>query len=1320
MTGEQKDRRRYLRLAIHQSATLVFSGTSITCEIRDYCRAGLYLVFAEEEMARAQARLQQGSSLQVRFFLGEGLEARHLVIDGRAARVAPASAGVQVEAMPESTFQALQSASAVQPTAPASQGGKDLGGEDSQTLQQECTRRFSAFLDAVLQDFFPQAAAKLLDAGYEVTYLEQPRYVFGARELEKRRAQIQDAFFASIRQALQGEGQAQQEVELPAFSVSELSLVDENEFDDWLHMTSVSNRLEMEFQELLTGIEKRFGLLVGYPIDRKTNPFGPAAICRALQDGIMGLDLSLPMRGVLYKVWGSILVQHLAGFYEQLRDVLRPVQLAPPAKKATQGDRAPVPAAPTAPSVLEGGPTLPEAGESAGRAERDEVAENLAKLFRQMQAAGPVAADAADYNLDRLLAAADQMSSRRGGAGYDWPRASTAARRRAPRLGYDAGGLSRLTAALQQAGVQARPGQGPAAATPQAAAGLPQASLDEMVSVIDALPLEQLAAGGSGTGPSLAEQVTQQLARAGGGERRIAPAYRQTLDVAASLFNKARTEHVPPSEIEFLLKRLERPLLKLALKDGSFIDSLDHPARAVVNLLDQFAIAADDRGKFFDPKLLRFLSMLVDRICSQGKEDVAVFEDVRDRLEQILPPLRQARRNRVYRLQEACEGRERIRTAREQVNAALDERLAGRSVPALLMRLLDTGWRQYLVLLQMRQEPGVGAWNQALAVLDQLDSHLSTDPSLWPGYEDEALALQREVERRLAMVNADAAQLSGLLEDLAMALVPGEERASLLAEVVAIPPSKAPLSTAEQPRIDAQNALLQRLKVGDWWDFQLDGRWLAMQLIWMNQASASCAFANRSATHRLELDLGELARQVEADLIRQDREQELPLLERSEYALFDDSYRRLIHVSHHDPITGLINRSGFMQQLRNLASPERLDRKHALCLLEFDQCRVVYNACGAEAGDTLLRDLAAELLTKLRPGDLLAAFASESFALFLPDREESAAVRFADDLLRQLKDYRFHHGNETYSMGLNIGLAQYSPSQLTLDEAVRHADSACQTAKSQGRNRVQVYAASDVQLRTQESLLEWAGRIDRILERDGLSLRCQMVMPIGSDPKLLPYYEVLLGIRGEAGENVQPMLFIPAVERWQRAHEIDLWVLRGSFDWIRCHREFIDQTGGFSINLSALSLTNSEIIAYLHEELGRADLPTDKIAFEITETTAIGSYDGAQEFIRQIRRYGCRFALDDFGSGFASYSHLKNLHLDTLKIDGSFVKEIGHSQTDFAMVKSMNDIGHSLGLKTVAEYVESPLILGKLREIGVDYAQGYAIHKPAPIQELLG
>src|SRR3569833_2790189 len=242
--------------------------------------------------------------------------------------------------------------------------------------------------------------------------------------------------------------------------------------------------------------------------------------------------------------------------------------------------------------------------------------------------------------------------------------------------------------------------------------------------------------------------------------------------------------------------------------------------------------------------------------------------------------------------------------------------------------------------------------------------------------------------------------------------------------------------------------------------------------------------------------------------------------------------------------------------------------------------------------------------------------------------------------------------------------------------------------------------------------MDWAGRIDSFRKGSGLHLRCQQVMPLVGGNTRRPFYEALLGIEGEGRVESLPGHFIPAVERLQRAHEVDIWVMRNVFEWIAANRSEFASVGGFAINLSATSLSNPEVMRYLQEMLPVSDFPTEKIIFEITESAAIESYGAAQDFIREIRRYGCKFSLDDFGSGFTSYAHLKNLRTATLKIDGSFVKDMVQNSSAFAMVKSMNAIGHSLGLLTVAGGGGAGAARGARRGGGGDEGRGGASRRP--------
>jgi diguanylate cyclase (GGDEF)-like protein len=1278
-------------------------GGAIPSEIRDFCQTGLYVAFLRGDAP--DFAILVDATVEVEF----GSETGRRKINGQVMHVSPSGMGVFVAAMPNWALQALRK-STIQNARPASQQSPSgLSLQRTQALQQECTSLFRSFLDVVMRDFFKRAEERLGQASYdELSFLERSRYEYGAQELIQRRSRIEEDFFNAIRDRIQNVGAVKESSgEMP--SLDNLSLVDEAEFEDWLSLSIVIRQIEADIVLPLDEFEQRYSRLAGMPINRKNNPFGPEVIGRTFQVATQVLDFSNRMRSVLYKTLGQAVSSHAPELYKQLNEVLASLKRVEPVKPLVSKARAQlVPATPaTAQSDLAG------------------LADTLNQFYKTDQAGIMQIQGSADYNLDRILAKLSSSQHRpRGGISTQ-----SAMRSHSPD-GSIPGQVAvrpevlqvvdRLQQAARQLGGHLVTAQW--APVPQTGAGAAPAevSLTELLQALDGLPLTGLTAPGHPSLPPISKLVVEHIASMGGNARQLGSSHRQILDATTGLFARARSDFVPSSDLELLVKRLERPLLKLALQDTNFPNSPEHPARQVLNLIEQFAVAADDKGRFFDAKLQRFLYLLVDRVCSRADADPGIFELVRDNLEKVLLPILQIRRARVARLQEASEGKERIRSARVRVNRALEQRLAGREVPAMLLRLLDAGWRQYLVLLELRQGAQGEAWDAGLAVLERLSVQLDPAHADTPRPDTESYQLIGEIERALSTVNVDTNLLSAFLDDLRDRLIAGPASPSPDLTMILVPPGK--LAKQKDEGADAaitHRQLVDRLRVGEWWNFSLDGSVVPMQLIWISQPPSSCTFANRSATDKQELTLAELSKKIRSDLANPGKDLDLPLIERSEYALFDETYQSLIHQVMHDPLTGLLNRKGFMQRLNQLTLLDQKSRTHALAIIEFDQFRMIYNNCGVEAVEMLAKRLASEVQAIIGPDAALASFRDDTLALLLTDCSREDGCKLVDSLLSQVKDFHFQHEQHSYSIGLNIGITEFAPAQTSTAEAIRHADSACITAKSQGRNRMQVYEQSSPQLQTQESLMDLAGRIDSFLKGSGLHLRCQQVMPIGAGTMLLPYYEILLGIEGEDGVAIQPMQFIPAVENLQRAHEVDIWVMQKVFEWITTNPSYFASVGGFAINLSATSLSNPEVMAYLRRVLPSIGFPTSKITFEITETAAIQGYGAAQDFIREIRRFGCKFSLDDFGSGFTSYAHLKNLLTDALKIDGSFVKDMLKNPGDYAMVKSMNDIGHSLGLITVAEYVESPMILEALREIGVDYAQGYAIHKPYRIERLL-
>jgi EAL domain-containing protein (putative c-di-GMP-specific phosphodiesterase class I) len=331
------------------------------------------------------------------------------------------------------------------------------------------------------------------------------------------------------------------------------------------------------------------------------------------------------------------------------------------------------------------------------------------------------------------------------------------------------------------------------------------------------------------------------------------------------------------------------------------------------------------------------------------------------------------------------------------------------------------------------------------------------------------------------------------------------------------------------------------------------------------------------------------------------------------------------------------------------------------------------------------------------------------------------AERVAHAMRAALEGFRFLWDKKTFSIGLSIGLVPGTETGEGISGVVRAADTACYAAKENGGNRIHVYREDDPELAQRHGVTQWVARINRALEEGRFCLYFQPIRPVVSSEMQGAHYEALLRMKDEEGQIVLPSAFLPAAERYDLATKLDGWVIHAMFEWLICHREHLEQLYLCEINLSGHSLGNDEFLRTVIREFDETNIPAEKICFEVTETAAIANLTRATHFIQTLKARGCRFALDDFGSGLSSFAYLKNFPVDFLKIDGVFVKNIVNDPTDLAMVKSINEIGHTMGKRTIAEFVESAAILRKLKlpEIGVDFAQGYHIGRPRPIGDML-
>lgn len=417
----------------------------------------------------------------------------------------------------------------------------------------------------------------------------------------------------------------------------------------------------------------------------------------------------------------------------------------------------------------------------------------------------------------------------------------------------------------------------------------------------------------------------------------------------------------------------------------------------------------------------------------------------------------------------------------------------------------------------------------------------------------------------------------------------------------------------------------------------------------------------------------------------------------------------------HDALTGLANRREFEFRLEQvLHGIGRQQSGHALMFLDLDQFKLVNDTCGHAAGDELLRHICALLQSDLREGDTLARLGGDEFGILLENCPPLVAEKIAESLRRTVQNLHFVWKGRPFVTTVSIGLVHISHIPTTLETSLRAADMACYMAKEKGRNRVQVYHADDSELSLRFGEMAWIQRLHMALEENRFCLYAQEIAALGHTEAGAGHIEILLRLHDEAGRIILPDSFIPAAERYGLMTSLDRWVVENVFKLIaRC---MIERPGRpmamCAINLSGITIGDDDFLSFLREKFNAYGIPPSMICFEITETSAISNLGSAIRFINELKALGCFFSLDDFCAGMSSFAYLKHLPVDFLKIDGSFVKDMLDDPINRAMVEVINHIGHVMGKRTIAEFVETPHIEQALLEIGVDYAQGYLIERP--------
>jgi diguanylate cyclase (GGDEF)-like protein/PAS domain S-box-containing protein len=423
--------------------------------------------------------------------------------------------------------------------------------------------------------------------------------------------------------------------------------------------------------------------------------------------------------------------------------------------------------------------------------------------------------------------------------------------------------------------------------------------------------------------------------------------------------------------------------------------------------------------------------------------------------------------------------------------------------------------------------------------------------------------------------------------------------------------------------------------------------------------------------------------------------------------------RQMLWQATHDSLTGLVNRDEFADRLAGLLAGMSGEGEHALLYLDLDQFKLVNDTCGHAAGDELIKQVAHTLRRAVPANASLARLGGDEFGVLIENIGLAQATEVGNRLLQSLAGFTFHWDERRFDAGASIGLVPIRRDTPNASFVLSAADVACYVAKEAGRNRLHVYAEGDIDLGQRHSEMHWVSRIKEALENDRFVLFRQKITPLAS-ADAPPHFELLLRMRDPDGSLIAPEAFIPAAERYNLMNAVDRWVIDAAF-------RHLPRTGApsdasvYSINLSGNSINDDSLPDYIHQKIGQHRVLAGQLCFEITETAAVFNLQKARHMMHALKRLGCRFSLDDFGSGLSSFNYLKNLQIDFLKIDGSFVTDMDSDPMNRAIVEAIHQVGHALNIRTIAEFVENAEIARELRDIGVDFAQGYHFSRPEPL-----
>jgi diguanylate cyclase (GGDEF)-like protein len=1238
-----KERRAYPRYPVALKAQLIHTAKGTRAVIiKDYCIGGMYIELIDptllgEEPSSLSPKI--GDTLNVVTNVQHGGVDKQLAFNTKVMRVEPEYIGVSFLNPDISAIQTLHKFAASRGIQ-GSDDEQDFGttqttfnGKSSAQVLTEAHQLVAKELLPLMADFHGNISEHFFEAAKETFDLAKQNALFESLGiLEKNKNKITKAFTAIYESKIKNyspqnvllEEDNDEEKEI---SLESLSLVESDDLDNWLSISSIITNVDADHRDVLSEIERRASALYQSKINKKNNPFGPALFAQAFQESLDDIEIKHAVKLVCYTAFRDVYLAIAAKLYKNINQFFIDNDVLPKLKFKIEHSKGSSSAA------------------SAAQEEEQEFEEDLPEDNYGDASVPPMAgghSGAAGNPNQSMPGRAGRQSASAGNPNHSVPGNTGGHATSAQNIAQGNAGTPPNSAGMspvqgrefvnsmhQQPAVSGQTGSSGGAPglmdvfsdlrglqqnLDQVQAGVPSDQISSEpatpslpgggvaqhfspTDLLDALSSEQLT-GYDYSGQSdsnqldLKEKIQSILAAKGGAENKVISAREgQVIDVASNVFSSLMSDFQVAESIRPWIKQLEVPVLKMAIMDTDVFTDTSHVVRKVINKISELEVLADSDDAEEQQAVKRAFDWLVKVINDDFDGTPKVFERIAQQLD-------------------------------------------------ILIKIQETAFEKNL--------KGV------------VDEFLKEDEAT----ADEKVVIDTEDEwaRRVSRL---------------------EEGDWILFEAF----SETPI----------------RLKVG-----------------WVARHKGKFVFVNVLGKKEKVLKSDELIELFkEGETIALDGAEE-PAMDRAQYSMLQKLHKQLLFQSSHDQLTGLINRREFEVCLEKAIDDAKISNsKHALCYIDLDKFNVINNSCGYEGGDALIKEVADILKKHLSENSALSRFSGDEFGMLLCGHGTDDALEVIESILEEFNNYRFVWEDKRLSVALSAGLILIKGHGQNVSKLLQDAEASSGVAKEIGGHRVQVYHEGHARLNKHNAEVQWAAQIDKALDDDSLHLRCQRIMPLATDDSYHDHYEILLGMTDDLGEQSSLQEFIRAAENYKRMADIDRWVIKTAFKWIAEHRTQLDHVSSFSINLSGHSLNDLGLMEFVMKQMRNTNVPISKICFEITETLGIANLSDASDFIKRFKTTGCQFSLDDFGSGMSSYGYLKSLPVDYLKIDGVFVKEMATNPNDYAVVKSISEIGHFMGKKIIAEFVQDDETIQLLQDLGIDYAQGYGIERPRALDDIL-